>query len=554
MTRGTTTSTDARGRASEILRVRDLRVSYNSRGRAVEAVHGVSLHVEPGEVVAIVGESGSGKSTVAQALIGMLPHNGAITAGSVELDGMDVTRMSDRGWRSLRGDVVGLVPQDPTVSLNPVVKIGPQVAEPLRIHRGLGRRAAQDAAVRILAEAGLGDPEARAEQYPHQLSGGMRQRVLIGMAIACEPKLIVADEPTSALDVTVQRQILDHIDRLITRHGTAMLLITHDLAVAADRAHHIIVMSRGEIVETGSARDVLENPRHPYTQHLLASAPSLATPIARARATPESNGAASREPQVRVRAVRKEFPLPGGSGPLVAVEEATFDVLRGETLSLVGESGSGKSTLARIVLQLERQTRGEVEIGGVATTRLPASGLRSLRREMQVVYQNPYASLDPLFSVEQIVAEPLRAFRVGSRKERASRVRELLDRVSLPSSVAGRRAEELSGGQRQRVAIARALALSPDLLVCDEPTSALDVSVQAQVLDLLVGLQEELGLTMLFISHDLAVVRQISHRVAVMQLGRIVELAPVDEVFASPRHAYTRELLAAIPGSTASAA
>jgi len=499
--------------------------------------------VMPGEVVAVVGESGSGKTTVAQALVGMLAHNGEIVGGSIEIDGNDVTGHGDRAWRALRGARIGLIPQDPTVSLNPVMKIGPQVSEPLRIHGRIRRAQAPAEAVRILTEAGLSRPAERAGQYPHQLSGGMRQRVLIGMALACRPGLVIADEPTSALDVTVQRQILDHIDGLVGRDGTAMLLITHDLAVAADRADRILVMRRGEIVESGPAVDVLQRPSHPYTRALLAAAPSMG---AAAPARPPATGGAT-QPFVRIDAVDKEFPLPGGR-TLAAVRNLSLDLWRGETLGLVGESGSGKTTLARILLRLERPSAGEVWIDGRATSQLTPRELRGLRRRMQVVHQNPYASLDPRFTVEQIVAEPLRAFRIGDRAERRSRVGELLERVQLPSDLARCRAQELSGGQRQRVAIARALALRPELLVCDEPTSALDVSVQAQVLDLLTGLQAELGVSILFISHDLAVVRQISHRVAVMQHGVLREIGDTEQVFTAATDPYTAELLAAVPG------
>ena len=528
-----------------LLSVRDLRIAYTSRGVAHEVVHGISLDIAAGEVVAIVGESGSGKTTVAQALIGMLAHNGRISRGSVTFDGMDLARFTDRAWRRVRGEVIGLVPQDPTVSLNPVMKIGPQVSEPLRIHRGLSKTDGAREAVRILGEAGLTDPETRAEQYPHQLSGGMRQRVLIGMALACTPRLVIADEPTSALDVTVQQQILNHIDEMVAAHGTAMLLITHDLAVAADRAQRIIVMRRGEIVEEGPAADITANPQHPYTKKLLAAAPSLSTPSA--KAAPAARPKDVEDRVLRLDHVTKQFQLPAGR-LLTAVDDVSLDVRRGETLGLVGESGSGKSTLARIILQLERPTTGEVYIDGTPTSGLKSNDLRSLRRRMQMVYQNPYASLDPRFTIASIIDEPLRAFKVGDRRQRRARVLELLDRVSLPVETARKRAEELSGGMRQRVAIARALALSPELLVCDEPTSALDVSVQAQVLDLLAELQRDLGVTMLFISHDLAVVRQISHRVAVMQFGVLRECGDVEQVFTAPADPYTRELLAAIPG------
>lgn len=532
-----------------MLSVRDLRISYTSRGVTREAVHGVSFDIAPGEVVAIVGESGSGKTTVAQALIGMLAHNGTITGGTITFDDLDVSRFGDRAWRGLRGESIGLVPQDPTVSLNPVMKIGRQVAEPLRIHRGLSKADAAVEALRILGEAGLTDPEQRAEQYPHQLSGGMRQRVLIGMALACTPRFVIADEPTSALDVTVQRQILDHIDRMIAVHDTAMLLITHDLAVAADRAQRVIVMRQGEIVEEGSSAEIMTSPQHPYTQKLLAAAPSLSTASVRAAPPALADGAPD-DRVVILDHVTKQFPLPSG-GTLTAVDDVSLSIRRGETLGLVGESGSGKSTLARIVLQLEKQTSGEVSIEGVPMSSQSPGQLRALRRRMQVVYQNPYASLDPRYTVAAIIEEPLRAFRIGSRREQRARTLELLDRVSLPAETAKKRAEELSGGMRQRVAIARALALSPELLVCDEPTSALDVSVQAQVLGLLTELQHDLGVTILFISHDLAVVRQLSHRVAVMQFGVMREIGDVEQVFTAPRDAYTRELLAAIPGKDA---
>jgi peptide/nickel transport system ATP-binding protein len=358
--------------------------------------------------------------------------------------------------------------------------------------------------------------------------------------------LVIADEPTSALDVTVQQQILNHIDEMVAAHGTAMLLITHDLAVAADRAQRIIVMRRGEIVEEGPAADITANPQHPYTKKLLAAAPSLSTPSA--KAAPAARPKDVEDRVLRLDHVTKQFQLPAGR-LLTAVDDVSLDVRRGETLGLVGESGSGKSTLARIILQLERPTTGEVYIDGTPTSGLKSNDLRSLRRRMQMVYQNPYASLDPRFTIASIIDEPLRAFKVGDRRQRRARVLELLDRVSLPVETARKRAEELSGGMRQRVAIARALALSPELLVCDEPTSALDVSVQAQVLDLLAELQRDLGVTMLFISHDLAVVRQISHRVAVMQFGVLRECGDVEQVFTAPADPYTRELLAAIPGT-----
>ncbi len=380
----------------------------------------------------------------------------------------------------------------------------------------------------------------------------MRQRVLIAMAIAAKPKLIIADEPTSALDVTVQRLILDHIQSLTEALGTAVLLVTHDLGIAADRAQRIVVMSRGRVVEAGPARQILDQPSHPYTRQLLRSAPSLAVARPAAPLRPAPGRAAADRPLVTVENLAKEFPLPrvagGATRSVRAVHDVSFSINRGETFALVGESGSGKSTTARLVLRLVEPSAGRISFDGMEITRARGEALRRLRRRAQLIYQNPYASLDPRFPISEVITEPLRVSRVGDRASRRARARELVDRVALPASVLDRRPAELSGGQRQRVAIARALALSPDLVVCDEPVSALDVSVQAQVLELLAELQAATGVAYLFISHDLAVVRQIAHRVAVMRAGRIVEIGTTGELFDRPNHAYTRELLAAIPG------
>ena len=542
--------------STPLLQVSDLRVSYGSGSRRREVVHDVSFEVHPGEVVAVVGESGSGKSTTAHAVVGLLPASGSVDGGSVRLEGEELVGLPERAWRSVRGARIGLVPQDPTLSLNPVKRIGEQVAEALVVH-GLARGAAARArAVELLTAAGLPDAALRARQYPTELSGGMRQRVLIAIGLAAGPRLLVADEPTSALDVTVQRQVLDHLEALTRDAGTAVLLITHDLAVAADRASRVVVMSGGEVVEVGTAHQVLTRPRHPYTASLLASAPSLSSARITARprprtAPPEPPAPRASEPLVQVRDLVKEFPLPGRGRTQTAVAGVSFDVARGETLALVGESGSGKTTTARLVLGLERPTSGEVRFDGEPTAGLRGAAWRELRRRVQLVYQNPYASLDPRVAVGETVAEPLRAFGIGDRASRRRRTASLLDQVRLPADLLERRPAELSGGQRQRVAIARALALEPELVVCDEPVSALDVSVQAQILELLVQLQADHGLSYLFISHDLAVVRQVSDRVGVVRRGELVELGPTDEVFSRPRHEYTVELLEAIPGRRA---
>jgi len=579
------TAPDA-GSADPVLEISGLEVGYRTRdGGTYRAVRGVDLSVGRGEVVALVGESGSGKSTTAHAALHLLARGARVTGGTIRLGGRDLGALTEKEWQEVRGREVGLVPQDPTVSLNPVTRVGDQVAEVLVIH-GLARRAeARRRAVELLRQAGIDDPEARARQYPSQLSGGMRQRVLIAIAIAAGPRLLVADEPTSALDVTVQRRILDHLDGLVRELGTAVLLITHDLGVAADRADRIVVLERGVVVEEGPAERVLRDPRHPYTRQLIAAAPSLASSrlvadavvpgdVAPSRTSSASasaptraraddaaapatsgrdGGAAADRPVLEVRGLRKEFALPRGGErrTLVAVDDVGFSVGRGETYALVGESGSGKSTTARLALRLERPTAGTVLFEGADVTRARGGELRRLRRGFQVVYQSPYASLDPRFTVEQVITEPLRAYRVGTPAERAERARALVEDVALPADVLRRGPRELSGGQRQRVAIARALALHPALVVLDEPVSALDVSVQAQILELLVRLQAEHGLTYLFISHDLAVVRQVSDHVGVMQSGRIVEQGPADAILLDPQESYTRELVAAIPGRRA---
>ncbi|MGW5105266.1 dipeptide ABC transporter ATP-binding protein [Nocardia sp. NPDC004123] len=525
-----------------LLSIEGLRVEYRGSTGTTAAVRGVSLQVRRGETVALVGESGSGKSTLAHAVIGLL-DGGRITAGAIGFAGERLEHASQRALQRIRGARIGLVPQDPGTSLNPVLRIGDQVGEVLRIHGRADRRTARLEAVRILEQAGLDRPEVRAGQYPQDLSGGQRQRVLIGIALACGPELVIADEPTSALDVTVQRRILDHLAQRTAESGAAVLLITHDLAVAAERADRIAVMQNGLIVETGTAAEVLGNPQHEYTKRLIAAAPTLdrgqhprpvrepATPLVSATGLRKSFG------------VTRDFTV-------TAVDDVSLEINRGETLAVVGESGSGKSTTARIIARLAAPDAGTVTFDGQDITALKRAGLRALRRRVQVVYQNPYVSLNPKLSIGTIVSEPLQAFGIGDRRSRRATAAELLDQVALPGAYLDRRPAELSGGQRQRVAIARALALRPDLIVLDEPVSALDVSVQAQILDLLERLQTDLDLAYLFISHDLAVVRRLADRVAVMRQGCVVETATTAELFDNPQNDYTRELLAAVPRAT----
>jgi peptide/nickel transport system ATP-binding protein len=537
-----------------LLQVEGLSVGYKTRRTTVSAVREVSFTVAAGETVALVGGSGSGKSTTAHSIVRLLPSSGVIGSGRVLLGGDELTGLRPRALRAIRGKRIGLIPQDPAVSLNPVLRIGRQVAEVLLLHGLADRRNAPILAVEALAAAGLDQPSVRARQYPHELSGGMRQRVLIAIALAARPALVIADEATSALDVTVQRQVLDHLERMTRDLGTSVLMITHDLGVAADRADRILVMNNGSIVEQGAPDRVLRAPEHPYTRTLLEAAPSLAAATRRsaARAAAPAPAANSGEHVLEAEHLVKDFVVPdaaGGRTTFKAVNDVSLSVGRGETLGVVGESGSGKTTVARMLLRLERPTSGRILLDGQDVTTASGETLRKLRQQVQIVFQNPYTSLNPKMQVGDIVADPLRSFGIGSRAEQRERAATWLDRVGLPRSAADRRPAELSGGQRQRVAIARALVLDPRLVVLDEPVSALDVLVQAQILALLAELQQEFGVSYLFISHDLAVVRRVAHRVSVMARGQVVEQGPVEEVLDRPRHDYTRQLVAAIPGS-----
>ncbi|USQ79077.1 ABC transporter ATP-binding protein [Ornithinimicrobium faecis] len=547
-----------------LLEVSDLEVSFRSSTGVVPAVRGVNLTVYPGQSVAIVGESGSGKSTTAHAVIDLLPGTGRVTGGSIRFAGQELTTAGRRAMEHVRGRQIGLVPQDPMSNLNPVWRIGFQVREALAANGVAQGKAAKRRVAEVLESAGLPDAERRAHQFPHEFSGGMRQRALIGIGLAGDPRLLIADEPTSALDVTVQRRILDHLGTLARERHVALLFITHDLGLAAERAEHLVVMHRGRVVESGPARQILADPQHPYSQRLVASAPSLASArIQRARQRGEgSNDLLTAEEEetgggkniVVVEGLTKTFHLrgarPGLGKEITAVDDVSFSIPRGTTMALVGESGSGKSTVANIALNLLAPTSGHVRFEGTDLGTLTGRALFDFRRKVQPIFQNPYGSLDPVYSVYRIIEEPLRVHGIGNSASRAQRVSELLDMVSLPTSTMRRYPNELSGGQRQRVAIARALALEPALVVCDEAVSALDVLVQAQILGLLNDLQSQMGLTYLFITHDLAVVRQIADQVAVMENGRIVEQGTTDQIFQNPQVGYTKELLRSIPGAS----
>ena len=530
-----------------LLEVQDLVIAYRDHsGQEQRVVHGLSFSVAPGEVVALVGESGSGKTTTAQAVIGLLADNGRREQGSIRLQGTEVSDWSAARWNSIRGRVLSLVPQDPTTSLNPVRTVGDQVGEILRIHGLRDRSAIEARVIDLLTRVGLSQPALRARQYPHELSGGMRQRVLIAIAIALRPALIIADEPTSALDVTVQRRILDLIDELRRETGTAVLLVTHDLGVAADRAHRLIVMQDGRIQEQGPTLELLRNPQSAYTRRLLSNAPSL-TPAP--RRTAPSAAAAAQDWAIEVEDLIHDFHTPGqGRGVFRAVDGVSLRLRRGSTHAIVGESGSGKTTTIRDIVGLGRPTSGRIRIAGAELTGLRGEALRQLRRKVQLVYQNPFSSLDPRQRVFDIIEEPLLNFEPLQPQERRQRVLDMLERVGLPAAVLERRPHALSGGQRQRVAIARALVLQPEVVVLDEAVSALDVTVQAQILALLAQLQQDLGLSYLFISHDLAVVRQIADTVSVLRAGKVVDAGRVEDVFLRPTSDYTRELMDAIPG------
>ncbi|MFJ5385841.1 dipeptide ABC transporter ATP-binding protein [Pectobacterium sp. CHL-2024] len=546
-----------------LLRVDGLSVTFPSPFGSVRSVKNLSFQVNAGEILALVGESGSGKSVTARTLVGLAGENVDVQANAIELtrhDGSlcDLRYLTDRDWRAIRGREIGFVLQDALVSLDPLRKIGQEVAEPILTHRLLPRQQIPARVAELLTKAGIPDPENRAAQYPHELSGGLRQRALIASALAAGPQLLIADEPTTALDATVQKQVLK-VFTALAQAGHGVLLITHDLAVVAEVADRVIVMQQGSLVEGGEAKQILSAPTHPYTRKLLAAIPTASTrgkwlagadPLQSGIAPSPASLAANHTNTNDAIALTADriavsFKRPDGSR-MQAVNQVSLQIKRGETLGIVGESGSGKTTLGKVILALQKPDSGEVRLADNAWSTLTERERRPLRARIQTITQDPLSSFDPQFTVAQILNQPLRLRSDLSDDEKQRRILTLLEYVGLTPDLLSRRPRALSGGQRQRVSIAQALASEPEILICDEPVSALDVTTQAQVLDLLVALQRQLGLTMLFISHDLGVVQHMSHRIAVMKDGDIVETGPVEQIFNQPQHPYTRLLLSTV--------
>ncbi len=527
-----------------VLRVEGLCVSARTEQGLNPLVQDLCFELKKGETLGIAGESGSGKSITSLAIMGLLPQPAVrVTGGHIRLGGQDLTALSEPALRGIRGDRIAMIFQEPMTSLNPVMTVGAQLTEAIRAHEVVSRAEARKLAVEALRAVRLSEPERRMGQYPHELSGGMRQRVMIAMALALRPEVLIADEPTTALDVTVQREVLDLLRDLQAQLGTAIILITHDMGVVAEMADRVIVMRQGRQVETAPTTDIFDRPQADYTRALLAAVPRLGQGAARPAVTGE--------PIARLSDVVVRYPLRGGLFGRVqqnvhAVEHVSFDVRKGETFALVGESGCGKSTIAKALVGLAPH-QGRIEIGGQAMEDLDTAGLKAMRRRVQMVFQDPVAALNPRMKVGELIAEPLVIHGIGDGASQCAKAADLMTRVGLEASQLDRYPHEFSGGQRQRICIARALALQPDLIIADESVSALDVSVQARVLELLRALQAEFGMSYLFISHDMAVVDNISDRVAVMYLGQIVEMGTRSQIFSNPQHPYTQRLINSVP-------
>jgi peptide/nickel transport system ATP-binding protein len=555
-----------------LLSVDNLSVEFESAGKKILAVDNMSFQIPEGKTIGLVGESGSGKSVTSLAIMGLVPNPpGKIVGGKILFENKNLCELSDAEYRHYRGNKISMIFQEPMTSLNPVFTVGYQISEVLQLHKGLSKKDAWEESLSLLDQVGITNPSQKIKSYPHELSGGQKQRVMIAMAIGCQPQLLIADEPTTALDVTIQKQVLDLLQKLQEQHKMSMLFITHDLGVIKEIADDVLVMYKGKLVEQGHSADLFKSPKHPYTKGLLKCRPPLDTRPFRLPTVSDFLGANGEEktPKVdtsnrqvekkkievllRVDSLKKSFPIRGGIWGGVkeyvdAVKGVSFEVPKGRTLGLVGESGSGKTTLGRSLLRLVEPTSGHVMYGDTDIIQLQKEELRKIRRKMQIIFQDPYASLNPRMTIGEALIEPMKIHHIGAnQKERLERAADLAKQVGLPPEYLERYPHEFSGGQRQRICIARALSVEPEFIVCDECVSALDVSIQAQILNLLLDLQDKFGLTYIFISHDLSVVKFISDEVAVMYQGEIVEKNYSDDLYKNPQHPYTKKLLAAIP-------